>query len=83
MDNNKVLSLDEKISKARDLLERAALESPAAMLMVETVLASKAEDKIDEVLVILEKRVKELRDAYAGFKGEIAEIVKQTLPPKA
>lgn len=83
MDNNKVLSLDEKITKARDLLERASLDSPAAMLMVETVIASRTEDKIDEVIVILEKRVKELHDAYAAFKGEMTEIVKQTLPPKA
>ncbi len=51
--------------------------------MVKTVLASNAEDKIDEVTIILEKRVKELRDAYAGFKAEMAEIVKQVLPPKA
>ena len=73
----------EKIAQAADLLSRAGVSSPATRLMAETVIASKSDSAITELITSLTEMIAEKELAYKEFKTKMVEIAKELLPVKS
>ena len=82
MDNTQNQATSEQIEKAKLLLLQAALQSPNTRLMAETVIQTSSAEGIAQLIVLLEKRVKEREEAYKIYKGEVAQLLTQRLPAK-
>lgn len=66
--------------QATELLTRAGLTSPATRLMSETVIASKDDSAITELIAGLNAMIAEKEAAYQEFKTKMASIAKEMLP---
>ena len=74
------LATAEKLAQATDLLARAGLSSPATRLMCETVIATKVDSSVTELITYLQELIAEKETAYNEFKAKMAEIAKEMLP---
>lgn len=78
--NNQPQATPEKIAQAKDLLSRAGLTSPATRLMSETIIASKSDAAITELITGLNEMISEKEAAYQEFKTKMATMAKEMLP---
>ncbi len=69
----------DKGQKAKDLMIRAALDNPVMMVVMDSIIESRNEVKLDELIVILEKRVKDREENYLVFKKKMMEIAKSMM----
>ena len=80
MNPNEPQATPEKIAQAKDLLSRAGLTSPATRLMCDTVIASKDDSAITELITGLNVMIAEKETAYQEFKTKMATMAKGMLP---
>ncbi len=72
----------QDLDKARLLLSQAGLYSPGIRLMAESVIASKFQSAVSQLIQMLEDLVREKEAAYADYKTQIGETAKD-LDPEA
>ncbi|MBL7036950.1 hypothetical protein ISR94_03930 [Candidatus Microgenomates bacterium] len=72
----------EKIERAEMLLLKAGLVSPMMRFMCESIIKSKSEPSIDELITHLQQLVAEKEVAYQEFKVKLSAASKKLISKK-
>lgn len=72
----------QDIEKAKLLLTQAGLSSPGIRLMAESVIASKSQSAVNQLIQMLEGLIREKEAAYTEYKTQIGETAKNLAKTK-
>lgn len=71
---------EQLITEAKQLLQQVDFSDPANRLVSETIILSKSETAITELMSTLRELLSDREMAYQEYKSKIANIAKEMLP---
>ena len=77
MDNQTPQASEDKIKEAQQLLALAGFTEPSNHLIAESIILSKSDSAITDLILTLKEMISEKEAAYQEYKVKIAEIAKE------
>lgn len=73
---------EDQLAKAKELLAKAGFTEPENRLTAEVIIQTADEQAVEQLIKTLEEYIAEKEAAYAEFKQQTAELLKDSLDTK-